>query len=225
MRNRYLYVTTLLSLLGFSAEAMAQALTQTPRLVVSIAVEQLRTDYLENYAPLYSTEGLRKMLAEGIVFPNASYNFTPVDRTSAIASLVTGSIPYYNNITGTEWLDRNTLRPCHTLSDNDYGYSPQQLGTSTLADELKIATNGTAKVFAFATSAECAILSAGHTADGAAWLEQQAWETARYYTPANPWLDRYVRLYPPLSTSNDINGNITRIALKCLVVLDIFIVV
>ena len=45
MRNRYLYIT-LLSILGFSAEATAQAIAQAPQLVVSIAVDQLRTDYL-----------------------------------------------------------------------------------------------------------------------------------------------------------------------------------
>ena len=50
MSNRYLYIT-LLTLLGFSAETTAQATQQAPQLVVSIAIEQVRTDQLEAYAP------------------------------------------------------------------------------------------------------------------------------------------------------------------------------
>ena len=48
MRNRYIYIT-LLSILGFNAETYAQTIAQAPRLVVSIAIDQLRTDYLETY--------------------------------------------------------------------------------------------------------------------------------------------------------------------------------
>ena len=147
MRNRYLYIT-LLSVLGFHTETYAQAIAQAPRLVVSITIDQLRTDYLETYAPLYGEEGLRKLLTEGKVFTNGAYNFTPVDRASAIASLYTGTVPYYHGITAYEWLDKETLRPQNCVRDQKIGYSPQFLGTSTLSDELKMATNGVAKVFA-----------------------------------------------------------------------------
>ena len=133
MRNRYLYIT-LLSLLGFSAEAAAQALAQAPQLVVSIAVDQLRTDYLETYAPLYSQGGFRQLLSKGMVYPNASYSFSPVDQASASASLLTGSTPYYNGVTGKEWLDRKTLRPQNIVDDKEKGLSPAQLLTSTLGD-------------------------------------------------------------------------------------------
>jgi hypothetical protein len=40
MRNRYLYIT-LLAILGFNAESLGQAIRQTPRLVVSIQIDQL----------------------------------------------------------------------------------------------------------------------------------------------------------------------------------------
>lgn len=207
MRNRYLYFT-LLSLLGFSAEAVAQALAQTPQLVVAITVDQLRTDHLETYAPLYQQSGLRRLLSEGLVFPNASYNFTPVDRASATASLMTGSTPYYNGVTGIEWMNRNTLRPQNIVSDN----TPAQLATSTLGDELKMAFNGLSRVFSFATHAENAILSAGHVADGLVWCSQGKWLTSSYYTPGNQWLSSYTRQYVP---TEDANRNVTAIALKC----------
>lgn len=211
MRNRYLYIT-LLSILGFSAETTAQAIAQAPQLVVSIAVDQLRTDYLETYAPLYQQAGLKRLLAEGLVYPNASYSFAPVDRASATASLLTGSTPYYNGITGLEWLDRETLRPKNIVDDGQKGPSPAMLATSTLGDELKITTAGAAKVFAFAAQPENAILAAGHAADGAVWLSEGQWHIASYYTPENQWLSWYTRQYPPAA---DANNSITDLAVKC----------
>ena len=212
MSNRYLYIT-LLTLLGFSTEATAQATQQAPQLVVSIAVEQLRTDRLEAYAPLYHhTWGLKRLMEEGLVYPHGGYNFIPVDRASATASLMTGTSPFYHGITGSEWLNRQTLRPQSSVTDQQHLMTPQQLATSTLADELKIRTNGQAKVFAFAIDAECAILSAGHAADGAAWLLGSQWQMASYYTPVNQWLSLYTLQNKPVG---DINSSLTEMALRC----------
>ena len=211
MNNKYLYIT-LLSLLGFSAEATAQTVAQAPKLVVAITIDQLRTDQLETFAPLYSADGLKRLLNEGMVYTCGSYPFTPVDKASAAAALTTGSTPYYNGITATEWLDRNTLRPVKAVSDKQYGYAPQQLATSTLGDELKIATDGIAKVFSFAPDAESAILSAGHAADGAAWIQNNKWTTTTYYEPENRWLSGYKRLYIPTADSN---LTMTDITLRC----------
>lgn len=212
MRNRYIYIT-LLSILGFNAETYAQVIVQAPRLVVSITIDQLRTDYLETYAPLYSNDGLKRLLTDGKVFINGAYNFTPVDRASAIASLHTGTVPYYNGITAEEWLDKQTLRPQNCVRDQKIGYSPQFLGTSTISDELKMATNGIAKVFSFAPTADAAILSAGHAADGAAWISNGKWATTTYYRPINQWLSGYTRLFLP---GTDVNKAVTDAALKCL---------
>ena len=212
MSNKYIYIT-LLSALVLSNEVGAQTVQQAPKLVVSITVDELRTDHLETFAPLYSAGGLRKLLTEGAFYANASYSFTPVDRASAAASLSTGTTPYYHGITGEEWLDRSTLRPVRAVHDLKQGYSPRQLGTSTLGDELKIASNGISKVFAFAATPENAILSAGHAADGAAWMQSNQWIITNYYEPLNQWLRGYTRLYKP---DADKNASITEIAMECL---------
>ena len=211
MRNKYIYIT-ILTLLGLSSEAAAQALSQQPRLVVTIAIDQLRTDRMEAFSSLYAQNGLKRLMREGMMYSNASYNFTPVDRASAIASLSTGSTPYYNGVTGVEWLDRNTLRPHNIINDKDNGMSPVQKQTTSLGDALKIATDGQGKDFAFATTAERAILSAGHAADGAVWFTGGKWNLATYYTPENQWLSWYSRQYKP---TEEINRNVTDIALRC----------
>ena len=211
MRNRYLYLT-LLTILGFNAETCAQAVAQAPRLVVSISVDLLQTDYLEHYAPAYSDQGLRRLLQEGKFFPHASQNFIPVDCASATATLATGSYPYYHGITGKEWLNRETLRPQSILYDQQHKASAAQLAVTTLSDELKMATNGEARIFAFAPSAECAILSAGHAADGAAWIQQGHWVTTTYYTPANQWLESFRKDYVP---DADANMSVAKAAVFC----------
>ena len=192
MRNRYLYIT-LLTMLGFSAEATAQVLSQAPQLVVSITVNQLRTDLLETYVPFYTQDGLKRLMEQGM-------------------TLQTGTTPYYHGVTGTEWLNRTTLRPQHILDNQGQKLSPSQLMTSTLGDELKIATKGQGKVLSFATSAACAILSAGHAADGAIWIEKGKWQQSPYYKSVNQWLTRYINQYLP---TNDNNRSITDLAIKC----------
>ena len=62
-----------LAVLGFQAEAQGQEKIQyAPRLVVNITIDQLRTDYLEAFAPLYGANGFKKLLAQGLVYENAS---------------------------------------------------------------------------------------------------------------------------------------------------------
>ena len=43
-RNKYLYIT-LLTVLGFHQEAVAQIVASTPKLVISITIDQLRSDF------------------------------------------------------------------------------------------------------------------------------------------------------------------------------------
>ena len=202
MTNRYLYIT-LLAVLGFNAEAHAQEhLPQAaPRLVINIAVDQLRSDYLEAFAPLYTDHGFKKLLAEGLVFSNASYPFSPIDRASAMATLSTGVTPYYNNIVGRRWMNRETLRPVWCVDDPKQpgintadASSPIHLSTSTLGDELKVASAGKALVYAIAPYRDAAILSAGHAANGALWIDdvKGAWCTSSYYSKSLPiWVGAF----------------------------------
>lgn len=210
MTNRYLYIT-LLAVLGFNAEKMtAQIQGQVkgaPRLVVSITIDQLRSDYMEAFLPLYSDKGFLRLLNEGKVYTNAAYPFTPIDRASATATIYSGTTPYYNNIIGQRWLNRKTLRPVGCVDDPKYTglntyetASPNQLLTSTLGDELKVATAGKAIVFAIAPFRDTAVLSAGHAANGAIWLDDQkgAWCTTTYYSQTLPiWVQACNKLSAP----------------------------
>ncbi len=206
MTNKYLYLT-LLAVLGFKAEALSQELRNAPRLVVNITIDQLRSDYLEAFSPLYGEKGFKLVMHQGVVFTNASYPFAPLDRASSIATLTSGVTPYYNNIVGERWLQRKTLRPIYCVDDNDYhgqntadGSSPKKLRTSTLGDELKVATSGRSMVYAIAPFRDAAVLSAGHAANGAFWLDDTTgdWCSSDYFFSSFPsWLTAYNRLQAP----------------------------
>lgn len=200
--NKYLYIFILSMLAATDAEAQSGIEQKdVPKLVVNISIDQLRSDYLEAFMPLYSEGGFKKLINEGVIFTQASYPFLPVDRASASASLATGTTPYYNNIPATEWLSRKSLRPVKsTIHEGSTIAGPEYLSVSTIGDELKITSKGAAKIYAIAPEQDAAILSAGHAADAALWVNTKTgtWTTSAFYQKVSPaWLDAFNRLHAP----------------------------
>lgn len=189
------YLTSLLAAMAFSA-AEAQTTLTVPKLVVNITIDQLRSDYMEAFMPLYGDKGFRRLLQESRVYTQAEYTISKLDRASAVASIVTGTTPYDHGIVGQKWLDRNTLRPVYCVEDKGFQgnatfetSSPQYLGVSTISDELKVATDGKAIVYAIAPFRDAAVLGAGHSADGAVWLNDETgvWCGSSYYGSLPSW--------------------------------------
>ena len=212
--HKYIPLTLLAAIYATSGRAeMPQAMQSAPRLVVNITIDQLRTDYLEAFAPLYGEGGFKMLYSRGMVFTNVSYPFTPIDRASAITAIVTGTTPYYNSIVGAKWLDKKSLRPVFCVDDSKYsGYltqdcsSPKNISTSTLGDELKMATGGAAIVYSVAPFRDAAVLSAGHAADGALWIDGDNgfWCSSNYYFKATPsWIQAFNNINHAKIESND----------------------
>lgn len=199
MRNHYLSIT-LLAVLGWHIDAQAQYVNrQVPRLVVNITIDQLRSDFLESFAANYGDNGFKKLLSQGLVYENVSYPFVNPDQASAISTIVTGTTPFYHGITGNQWIDRNSLRPVSCTEDTHHPNipSPAQLAVSCIGDELKMSTNGNAKIYAISPFQDMAILSAGHAADGAVWMNGNTgqWITSQYYSNEIPvWALSYNEL-------------------------------
>ena len=116
-------------------------------MVVSIVVDQLRADYMEKYMHLYGEDGFKKLLAGGRVYSNGYYSHAAPDRSSAVASIYSGTTPYYHGISGNRFLERRTLRVLSSVDDEAHAgtntfesTSPSRLLVTTFADELKLAT-------------------------------------------------------------------------------------
>lgn len=214
--NRYLTAI----LVALSATAQAQLAHPAPKLVVNIVIDQLRTDYIDTYASLYTPNGLRKLYQQGCVYDAANYAFSPIDQASAIAAIATGTSPYYNNITGTKWLDRKTLRTASSVDDVRYVTAPSRMPVSTIGDELKIATNGAGIVYSIAATREAAVLGAGHAADGAFWMDERKGDflTSSYYPEkARTWISNYKRAVTQSTNKESLtNASIINLCKECI---------
>lgn len=183
----------------FASMAMAGTMAQTdavPRLVVGITIDQLRSDYLNAFMPLYGEGGFKLLLEKGQVYSNVQYQHIPVDRASAIASIVTGTVPYNHGIIAEEWMNRAELHTNYCVDDRTYQgvetsdcTSPKNLLVSTVGDELKAATRGKALVYSVAPNREAAVLAAGHAADWAMWIDNESgrWAGTTYYGEKPSW--------------------------------------
>lgn len=178
----------------------AQTTPAVPRLVVGLTIDQLRSDYIEAFSALYGERGFKRLMREGRVYCNAEYDFINIDRSSAVASIYTGTTPYYNGIVGNRWMDRASLRIIKSVDDPAYmgvytseSTSPQHLLVSTLSDELMVATCGNAEVYSIAPTREMAVLAAGHAAKGAFWLNDETgkWSGSTYYGSFPEWVTTY----------------------------------
>lgn len=178
----------------------AQPLPTTPKLVVTLTIDQLRTDYMESFSSLYGEKGLKRLMREGKMFYQAEFPFNRTDRASATAAIYSGTTPSINGIISRHWMDVNTLRPVNCVDDpafmgnfTDENSSPSQLLTSTIADELKIATRNKALVYSIAPTRDIAVLAAGHTGNGAFWLNENTgkWCSTTYYNEFPWWVSQY----------------------------------
>ena len=88
--NKYITATILTVVSG--GAATAQTMKPTPKLVVNITIDQLRTDYIEAFSPYYGDDGFKKLFKEGVVYHHAQCTYAPVDRASSMASAMTGTV-------------------------------------------------------------------------------------------------------------------------------------
>jgi len=193
-------VTLILHSSLFSLHSFAQDAPQVPSLVVNIVIDQLRSDYLDAFTPLYGENGFLRLKEQGRYYSQAEYPFSAPDQASAMACLMTGTSPYANGIVGDRWLNRQTLRPVFCVDDDIYPgihtdekSSPKHLAVSTIGDELKVASEGKSIIYSIAPSRETAILGAGHAGNGAFWLDDWTgkWATTCYYDDYPDWATLY----------------------------------
>lgn len=175
-----------------------------PKLVVGIIVEQLRYDQLEKFRNRFGESGIRRLLNEGTYFQNASFEYMLTQSAPGHATIATGAEPSFHGITSDNWYLplRNELIYCTgDISVNpaggsyEYGlHSPVNLQASTFADELRMATNKEAKVFAVGMKEHASIFSAGHAANAAYWFDNTTgtWMSSSWYLDSLPiWVNDF----------------------------------
>ena len=166
------------------------------RLVLLIAVDQFRYDYLTRFRDEYSG-GLDRLLRKGANFVNANLEHYPTVTAIGHSTMLSGATPGISGIVGNDWYDRESGKNVTSVSDDSVhilgvsgaaGASPRRLLVSTLGDEMKRARRGAPKVIGISLKDRSAILPAGHMADAAYWYDSKNGDfvSSTYYFPGLP---------------------------------------
>ncbi|MEG1574591.1 MAG: alkaline phosphatase family protein, partial [Bacteroidales bacterium] len=157
----------------------------------------LRTDYLQMMSHLFGSNGFNRLMKEGTVYEQVTFDYPDVSRASASATVYTGTYPAWHGITSNMLFDRadRSVKPVFYDQQQLGNFtlqtlSPKALLVSTIGDELKSATLGKALVYSIATEADIAIISDGHAGDAAFWLDDDngKWATTTYYRNLPPYI-------------------------------------
>lgn len=177
-----------------------------PKLVVGIVVDQMRWDYINKFKPYFKHKnGFLHFVNEGASCDNTLIPYVPTVTACGHTCVYTGSVPALHGIAGNNWFDNVKQKTVYCVDDASVQavgttnsaagqMSPINVWTSTIGDELKLATNFKAKVIGVSLKDRGAIIPAGHTADAAYWYDTKSGNfiTSTYYTNALPnWLTNY----------------------------------
>ena len=162
-----------------------------PHLTVVISIDQFRADYLRRLNDLFlpaqqgsgKVGGFRYLMTQGSYFVDARYNHVPTFTGPGHAVVLTGGSPYKTGIVSNDWFDKTTNTPVYCVDDprqkvvgaaagsTAKPMGPLNLHSTTVGDELKLATGGAAKVVTISLKDRAAILLGGHTQDVSLWYD------------------------------------------------------
>lgn len=183
-------ITSLVVALAISPIKAQVGSSEIPKLVVGITIDQLRGDYLEQFKNDLGERGFKRLLSGGLVYQNLSFDFPNLNKASTLATIYTGANPNYHKITDTHKYSLGDNRVKNIFSDDSFlgnytqdKLSPVALSGSTITDELKIASDGLSDVFSFAPHAVQALITGGHAANSAYWIDDYSgkWASTTYY--------------------------------------------
>jgi predicted AlkP superfamily pyrophosphatase or phosphodiesterase len=177
-----------------------------PKLIVGIMVDQMRWDYINQFKPYFtSQQGFLRFMNEGASCNNNMIPYIPTVTAPGHASVYTGSTPAIHGIAGNQWFDNILQKSVYCVEDPTVvsvgidgsaagKMSPKNLWTSTIGDEMKLASNFKSKVYGISIKDRGAILPAGHSADGAFWYDSKTGKfiSSNYYYKTLPsWVSNY----------------------------------
>lgn len=190
-------------LLSFALITSTQA-QQRPKLVVGIVVDQMKMEYLYRFSDDFSPNGFKRLMNNGYTFQNMHYNYMPTYTAPGHASIYTGTTPAIHGIVSNEWFSRTLGKEMYCTDDasvktigdgtkEEGAMSPKKLQSTTITDELRLATNFKAKVIGMSLKDRGAILPAGHFANWAFWYSKTgAFISSTFYGEKLPdWVTEF----------------------------------
>lgn len=171
-----------------------------PRLVLALSIDQMRYDYLERFAKLF-TGGFRTLLRSGAMFTQARYRHASCATGPGHAVMLSGRHGSHSGMIANYWYSQSLHRAVNLVEDPVHepvggqgrAASPANFLGFTLGDMMKKRAPG-AKVVGVSLKDRAAVLMAGHRADAAYWYEsaEGRFITSSFYLRQAPaWLERW----------------------------------
>lgn len=194
-------------------------------LAVILVFDQMRADYLtrfsRNFLPARLPDGriggFNYLISEGANFVNCNFDHYPLYTSPGHAVISTGGEPYKTGIVANQWYDASQKKEIYSVEDPEFGQSPRHLASTTLGDELKLATDRKSKVVAISYKDRAAILLGGFMADDVLWYDSKkhAWTSSPFYFKNPPnWLQTFNSKNPNLADPNALTWQMTKEAVK-----------
>ncbi|MGB0166568.1 MAG: alkaline phosphatase family protein [Luteibaculum sp.] len=177
-----------------------------PKLVIGMVVDQMRFDYLQRFAPVFSNEGAFKLLIDsGKFFTETRYEYLPTYTGPGHATIFTGTHPKYHGIVANDWYYRQGNKMMYCASDSTVDtqgspsgagqMSPKNMLVQSLGDLFKNEFGTDSKVYGVGLKDRSSIFPAGKQANRAFWFDggkQGKWISSSYYTDAFPtWIENF----------------------------------
>ena len=183
--------------------SLAKAQTEKPKLVVGIIVDQMRQEYLYRFNDKFGDDGFNRLINEGYMFKNAHFNYVPTYTGPGHTSVYTGSTPAIHGIIANDWYSKKIKHHIYCAYDSTETtvgstskrgmMSPRNMLTTTITDELKLATQKRAKTIGISIKDRGAIFPAGHLGE-AYWYDSETGDfiTSTYYKSELPdWVKKF----------------------------------
>ncbi|KIC63520.1 alkaline phosphatase PafA [Chryseobacterium taiwanense] len=185
LRKISIAAVTLLSVFTINAQKNKNSQLERPKLVVGLVVDQMRWDYLYRFYNKYGNDGFKRLLGTGYSLNNVHIPYVPTVTALGHTCIYTGSVPAIHGIAGNDWTDKETgqnvycttdesVKPVGTTNAKVGSHSPKNLWSTTVSDELRLATNFQGKVIGVSLKDRASILPAGHNPNGAFWFDDSS---------------------------------------------------
>lgn len=160
-----------------------------PRLVVLIAVDQFRPDYLVRYNRQF-TGGFRRLLDQGVVFLNGEQDHAVTETAPGHSTMLSGRSPVSTNIVTNALGVPDPGAPI-LGAPGEAGASPLRFRGTELFDWLRAADSGS-RALSVSRKDRGAILPIGRAQEDVYWYVRGRWTTSRYYRDTLPaWVGAF----------------------------------
>lgn len=205
IRKSCIALFTLLTINFTTAQKNKNSQVERPKLVVGLVIDQMRWDYLYRFYDKFGNDGFKRLLNKGYSLNNVHIPYVPTVTALGHTCIYTGSVPAIHGIAGNDWTDKTTgknvycttdesVKPIGTTNAKVGSHSPKNLWSTTITDELRLATNFQAKVIGVSLKDRASILPAGHNPTGAFWFDDSSGNfiTSSYYMNDLPqWMKNF----------------------------------